>query len=91
MPYFHLDNDEHFPCYINKVYKCGKDIIFATNEEEAKFLASSDKVVELTGGEAEIARNEFIIKVLKRHEQAIDELIKTKYYDNFRKDGKTIC
>lgn len=78
MPYFHLDNDEHFPCYINKVYKCGKDVIFATNEEEAKFLASSDKVVELTGEEAEIARDKVIKKALKRHEQVINELLKTK-------------
>ena len=74
MPYFHLDNDEHFPCCINKVYKCGKDVIFATNEEEAKFLASSDKVVELTGGEAEIAKNKIINKALQRHEQMLNEL-----------------
>lgn len=75
MSYFHLD-DEPFPCYINKVYKCGNDIVFATNEEEAKFISSCEDVTELTGEEAKIARNEFINKALKRHEKVINELCK---------------
>ena len=77
MPYFHLD-DESFPCIVNKVYKCKDAIVFAINEEEAKFISSSDNVIELTGKEAKIARNKVINKALKRHEQVINELFETK-------------
>ena len=78
MPYFHLDDNEYFPCYVNKVYKCKDATIFASDIEEAKFISSSEDIIELTGKEAEIARNEFIIKALRRHEKLIDELWKKK-------------
>ena len=78
MPYFHLDDNEYFPCYVNKVYKCKNATIFASDIEEAKFISSSEDVIELTGEEAEIARNEFISKALRRHEKLIDELWKKK-------------
>lgn len=76
MSYFHLD-DEPFPCNgANKIYRCKDAIVFAANEEEAKFISSCGNVVELTGEEAEIARNKVINKALKRHEQMINELWK---------------
>lgn len=77
MSYFHLD-DEPFPCYVNKVYKCKDATVFASDIEEAKLISSSEDVTELTGEEAELARNEFIIKALRRHEKLIDELWKKK-------------
>ena len=78
MPYFHLDDNEHFPCYVNKVYKCKDATVFASDIEEAKFISSSEDIIELTGKEAKIARNEFISKALKRHEKLINELWKKK-------------
>lgn len=78
MPYFHLDDNEHFPCYINKVYKCKDAVVFASDIDEAKCISSCEDAIELTGKEAEIARNEFIIKALRRHEKLIDELWKKK-------------
>lgn len=75
MPYFHLDY-EPFPCIINKVYKCKDAIVFAINEEEAKFISSSDDVIELKGEEARVARNKYFEEVLKRHEQVLNELLK---------------
>lgn len=74
MSYFHLDDNEHFPCYVNKVYKCKDAIIFASDIEEAKCISSCEDVIELTGEEAKIAQNEFISKALKRHEKALNEL-----------------
>ena len=86
MPYFHLDDDP-FPCNeVNKIYRCKDAIVFAANEEEAKFVSSSDNVIELTGEEAEIAKNEFLERALKRHEQVINGLtLKLNSYGNRRK------